>query len=315
MCKKLIFLISFVVMLGLVGSAFATERDVGPGYRFTTIEAAFNASSAGDIITIHENTDGSAKRYTFGGGWMKIDDSKHDITFRAYHNGTEYDQIILDSPMEVAYKTGMTWEGFIHHDGPSQFHHGWTQWDRAGFVGGWHLIKNCIFSNLNTQAVDYYPTASMSCRNVTVENCTFMNLTGADGVSARKDCYDWTVKDCIFQNVKWWNVEDSTYGGNAVMVRGNDCYADYCTFYNNAADVVPTRNSYYGVACTTIYPVQFANSTDPCNPLFGYLTMNNNWWIRAGDSDGSYRGARPTPEPATIALLGLGGLVLLRKRR
>jgi hypothetical protein len=326
MCKKLIFLVSFVVMIGLVGNAFATERHVGPGYRLTTLEAAFNASSAGDIITVHENTDGSAKRYTFSGGWMKSDDSKHNITFRAYHDGTKYDNIILNSPMEVAYKTGYTFEGFIHGDNPGNFHHGFIQWDRAGFTGGWHMIKNCIFANLNTQGVYYYATASSLNWNTTIENCTFVNITADNGLDMGKYCYDWTVKDCLFVNMKGWDQATSQWS-NVVAVEydtGKDlCYLDYCSFYNNQADfepLDPTRlhdrsMARYGLWTTTDKPVQFANITDPCNELFGYLTFNNHYAIQHGDSDGSYRGARPTPEPATIALLGLGGLVLLRKRR
>jgi hypothetical protein len=315
MCKKLIFLISFVVMLGLIGSAFATERHVGPGERLTTLEAAFNASSAGDIITVHENTDGSAKRYTFSGGWMKSDDSKHDITFRAYHDGTKYDNIILNSPMEVAYKTGYTFEGFIHGDNPGNFHHGFIQWDRAGFTGGWHMIKNCIFANLNTQGVYYYATASSLNWNTTIENCTFVNITADNGLDMGKYCYDWTVKDCLFQNVKYWNQEVTDWSGYALRARnGSDVYADYCSFYNNGNNLGGGQ-AHYGIWSTTDKPIEFANSSQPDNELFGYLTFNNHYAIQHGDSDGSYRGARPTPEPATIALLGLGGLVLLRKKR
>ena len=53
MCRKLIFLISFVLVIGLVSSAFAAEWHVKKGGRYDTIEKAYDAATAGDTITIH----------------------------------------------------------------------------------------------------------------------------------------------------------------------------------------------------------------------------------------------------------------------
>jgi len=56
MCKKLLFLISFVAVLGLVGSAFAKEMHVygyNPSAKYQTIESAYAAAVTGDTITIH----------------------------------------------------------------------------------------------------------------------------------------------------------------------------------------------------------------------------------------------------------------------
>ena len=315
MCKKLLFLISFVVVLGLVGNAFAATRHVGPGQRFATIDAAYTAAGTGDVIEIHAHQDGTPLRYSLQDGTIfKTDDSKHNITFQS--SGT--DHVIIEDLWTIKYKDGWTFDGLVWNNTGGQGLNPWSR-ETGRDQTGW-TIKNCIFANNGHNALYFYGSDADGSEATTIENCTFFG-NQRDAIRARGiDDYG-IVKDCLFISNKHWDTTITGWSGSAMSYSnsnlGDNVYADYCTFFNNARNVNGPDGGYswYGTDYTRSTEVFFA-SLEVNSPNFLYLSpWGNHAKILTGDSDGSYRGARPTPEPATIALLGLGGLALLRKRR
>jgi hypothetical protein len=325
MCKRLLFLISFVAVLGLVGSAFAKEMHVygyNPSAKYQTIEAAYAAANAGDTITVHgDPANFGLYKYNWDAATYKNNDSKFDVTFRAYMSNysdpTTRDNVRLNSEIDFAYKTGWTWDGFNITGGDYGFYISQRNFRVTGLT-----IKNCIFANTTNKLV--YTNSGTSYTygswNVTIENCTLLNGL-SDGLRGMRYNYGWTVKDTIFQSIKHWDNSVTGWSGYAMSCNnGGPVYADYCSFFDNAKDADGTENGYSssdqaleGVG--TVHLPAYFQSLDPNNPRYLWLAPLTSDSIVTGASDSGYIGARPTPEPATIALLGLGGLALLRRKR
>ena len=197
MCKKILFLISFVVVLGLMTSAFATEFHVKQGATgactyggawYDTLDDAYDAiqaigtggQGAGSDIVIHNAVGSNFGRYVPDNNWRNADDGLHDITFKrygtdhvivenfvsAYHSGWAYDGIVFDGN-----DNGDAFAFYIRSKAKTE------NWDYSGT--SW---KNCIFTNTNDKGIDAQTTTGYLYNDCTVENCTFWNITGSDGI-------------------------------------------------------------------------------------------------------------------------------------
>jgi parallel beta-helix repeat protein len=77
-CGKALRLALLVLTLGLVvsSSAFATQREVGSGQAFSTIQSCMNASGSGDICNVHAGT--YAESVNFQGSGVTLQVNKGD---------------------------------------------------------------------------------------------------------------------------------------------------------------------------------------------------------------------------------------------
>lgn len=150
--------------------------------------------------------------------------------------------------------------------------------------------------------------------SATIDNVTMLGNTFS-GITMNKALPNVTIKDSLF-------VDNKTYG-----VGGVDSSLDLFTsgtprnsiansaFWSNDKGTttgwVSLSNS-----LTNVNPLFY--STDPNSPYYMYLSPAVSAQIANGASDGGYMGARPVygvPEPASGAILALGGLLLIRRKR
>jgi hypothetical protein len=303
MCRKLICLISFVV---LASSAFAAEYHVGTAYRETTVEAAYALVTSGDTITVHAGT------YTLDTtGTYKTDDSIHNLTIRAAAG----EHVVMDVGFNyMRYHSGWTIDGLVFNK---------YSYDTIVLDNDMHdfTVKNCIFSNSGSQDIYCYDTEITG--TLTIENCTFYNNSSNDAIRIKRTNGYTVIEDCLFVGLRHIGDPSEHWVGKSISCSTflGTIVSDYCSFWDNAND--HGSSTYYGTMNTSDHSsftgpseaINFLNTTNAYAADFLYQSMGNAQILKAGDSDGSYRGARPTPEPATVALLGLGGLVLLRRKR
>jgi hypothetical protein len=144
----------------------------------------------------------------------------------------------------------------------------------------------------------------------TIENVT-VYANAADGINLRESLKNVTFKDSII-------VGNSGYGTAAWKYANNsDNSIDYSLVGGNGLGSFdyPTKQ---GVGSLTSVPSPLFYSTDPNSPGFMYLDPAVAASILHGASDGGYMGARPVyvvPEPAGMALLLTGGLIMMGRRR
>ncbi|MCC6423333.1 MAG: right-handed parallel beta-helix repeat-containing protein [Phycisphaerales bacterium] len=178
-------------------------------------------------------------------------------------------------------------------------------------------IKNSIFASNAGHGIQFdfnlgTPTAAT---NLSIENVTIFG-NSVDGINLRETLPGLTIKDSlIVSNTRYGAYAWATTPGTTVN------YLDYTAILSNGSGALHWNNKMqFGPGGVSGLSGPLFYSTDPNSPYFLYLDPNVANSIALGASDGSFIGARPVyttpvPEPAGMALILLGGGMILTKRR
>ena len=328
MTKKIIFLVSLVFVM--CGGAFATILNVGSGQTYSDIPTAYAAAVSGDTINIHAGTYNDVPA-------MSGDDGKNNVTFRAAVNtrnaqGFYEDVRIKTEGLYMRYNDGITFEGLIfegttYTDSADPTNLQYTLYLRnvsgsASSNVNNLTVKNCIFTDSGrTPIYSYsYTGTGNEMKDWVIENNTFYNNAEVANIRMYRAVTNMTMKDNLFLYATGAYKTDPVVSGDGKGwgVAGQDASSaytvTYSAFYGNE-EGPNNPNATLGTGTLTAVDPTFETTTRASQYVF-YLdeTVQNS--ILTGASDGGYMGARPMiPEPATIALLGLGGSFLVRRRR
>jgi hypothetical protein len=318
-------LLAIVLMLAPVamGAELIVDRYNGPYY---TPEAAYMAANDYDVITIKRGVYPS-------GDWPAMNSSigtagrgtANGVTFRAYHDGSNYHKVVADKLYwYIRYRQNFKFDGLIFVNDTDNANYNFYFRNDGETVDGME-ITNCIFYNMDAYGIYCYgANTANQISNTVIDNCTFIGTDIVNptnhGIRLYRTCFNSTVQDSIFFQL----------GGYGVYARNPEdrVYVDYSTFWRcNWDDGVAggfdpvngppydTRYAYVGTGCLVNTTCPNFRSLDPTSNSFGYLDPSCSTAITLGDSEGSYMGARPVPEPATMVLIALGGLLALFRRR
>jgi hypothetical protein len=316
-------ILAIVLMLAPVamGAELIVDRYNGPYY---TPNAAYMAASDYDVITIKTGIYPNSE-------WPKLASSigtegygtANYVTFRAYTDpGTGlYNQVIADKwYCYIRYRDDMKWDGLIF----------WNDTDNAnynlyirndGSSCSNYEITNCIFYNMDSYGIYAYgANTANQIANGLVDNCTFIGKTAQQGIKLYRTCFNWTIQDSIFYEVGGYGVyarnpEDRVYVDNSCFWRCNYGGGVAGGFAPVNGPPYDTRYAYIGTGCLVNSTIPHFRSLDKTSSSFGYLSPSCPTAITLGDSTGGYMGARPVPEPATMVLIALGGLLALYRKR
>jgi hypothetical protein len=294
-----------------MGAELIVDRYNGPYY---TPNAAYMAANDYDVITI--------KRGIYpAGDWPRLNNSigttgygtANYVTFRAYTDpGTGlYHKVVADKwYCYIRYRDDFKWDGLIFlGDTADPNYSVYIRNDGASVQN--YEFTNCIFYNMDRYAIYAYgANTANQIANCLVDNCSFIGDAYGPGVRLYRTCFNWTIQDSIFYRLNSTGV----YARNPE----DRVYVDYSCFWRNyiPPDYLPTSGyAYVGTGCVVNTDVPHFRSLDITSNSFGYLNPSCPTSITTGDSSGGYMGARPVPEPATLVLIVLGGLLALFRRR
>jgi len=329
-------ILAIVLMLApfAMGAELIVDRVNGPYY---TPNDAYLAANSYDVITIKAgNYNGSIWPHLdtaldYGPGYGTAD----GVTFRAYKdpNTGLYDKVYADHKFYVRYRTGMKFEGLIigSYDLDDPQYGMYLRLPGGGRSLNDTEITYCVFDGCEDRGIYGYGSSDTSARiqNTLVDHCTFTRTRDNDAIRLYVGCFFWTIQNCIFYNNDGYgvysrNMEDRVYVDNSCFWHNN--WQDPNTWDPNTNptyyEYLPVngppygdRHAYIGTGCLvdTVQPVFQSEVFGSDQQL--YLAGTCPQSIITGATDGSYMGARPAPEPATMVLIALGGLLAVYRKR
>jgi hypothetical protein len=197
---------------------------------------------------------------------------------------------------------------------------------QAIYLNGSTKVEDLAASNLPQASTGAYSIRSPSWSEnvyVTLEGNTGLDWKNAAGFGR------YSSSEGRFMVTRYQNVYLSTYTNDCAMnayITDTKWHMITATYWQNSAD--PVRGNifmyYDGAYDSGRYGATLLDTVDDIQ--VGYYTRSGaNYWVGKIDGFQIYNHVldqdeidtlyERIPEPATIALLGLGGLVLLRKRR
>jgi len=350
--KNGIKVLTIVLMFATVATAAQLHVDRylnWPG-AYRTPKAAYLAASDYDEIIIHSGVYPSAewpamdKAMDYGDPNGAAGDpndypvlAADGVTFKAYQNPAnplgQYDKVVsFDKKHYIRYRQALHFDGILFQgtrgsDDAAQYALYFRTPGVDSIPSSGHEITNCVFDgNEDRQIYGYGADTSTWIANVVIDNCTFEYTRDSDAIRLYKTCMGWTIQDSIFldndgKGVYARNPEDRVYVDNSLF---DNCNSGYTYDPNDPPDETgwPVNGSPYGdgyahigTGCiiNTLRPV-FQSNTQTDNTCY-YLDASTDSSILTGSSTGGYMGARPVPEPVTIVLIAMGGLLALYRRR
>lgn len=314
MCRRLIFLVSLVLVLALVSNASAAVIaywNFDTGYTSIPNTARYSGTAVGSGVSIGTG----AGEYKLGGGALKIDD---DGIYNVSFPNPNYVNIPNRIAPLVAPQILSTSLWFKYSD----------------ISGDGSMGRNFLYEGSEDTFTSY--TLSLGIRDdtdvtiggVAIKAAQYYYQTGPpehatsinngyhptdDGYTGRVDDDQWhhivTIWNRAIGRIEQWvdNVATTYQSPIRDVAWGSkpDILGDVRTAFNG----YPIQRFHIGIARAIVDERNWDGYIDDMAVFDSHLSAADIAYLWNGGA------GRQVPEPATIALLGMGGLMLLRRKR